>query len=80
MIKNCGIKPCRPILNEHEHIPEVVQLANQCWEELPSDRPTFQNVRKFLKKIRMTRYAAKFVHIQPLCKFKDEIIFTFSRW
>ncbi|XP_052212562.1 atrial natriuretic peptide receptor 1-like [Dreissena polymorpha] len=57
MIKNCGIKPCRPILNEHEHIPEVVQLANQCWEELPSDRPTFQNVRKFLKKIRMTRYS-----------------------
>ncbi|XP_052249817.1 atrial natriuretic peptide receptor 1-like [Dreissena polymorpha] len=55
MIKNCGIKPCRPILNEHEHIPEVVQLAYQCWEELPSDRPTFQNVRKFLKKIRMTR-------------------------
>ncbi|XP_052278723.1 atrial natriuretic peptide receptor 1-like [Dreissena polymorpha] len=54
-IKNCGIKPCRPILNEHEHIPEVVKLAKQCWEELPSDRPTFQNVRKILKNIRMTR-------------------------
>ncbi|XP_052249815.1 atrial natriuretic peptide receptor 1-like [Dreissena polymorpha] len=54
-IKNCGIKPYRPILNEHEHIPELVQLANQCWEELPSDRPTFQNVRKVLRKIRMTR-------------------------
>ncbi|KAH3824150.1 hypothetical protein DPMN_125979 [Dreissena polymorpha] len=54
-IKNCGIKPYRPTLNEHEHIPEIVQLANRCWEELPSDRPTFQKVRKVLKKIRMTR-------------------------
>ncbi|XP_052261252.1 atrial natriuretic peptide receptor 1-like [Dreissena polymorpha] len=54
-IKHGGIKPTRPTLNENEHCTEIVQLAHLCWNELPSDRPTFHTVRKVVKNIRMTR-------------------------
>ncbi|KAH3887260.1 hypothetical protein DPMN_011276 [Dreissena polymorpha] len=59
-IKHGGIKPTRPTLNENEHCTEIVQLAHLCWNELPSDRPTFHTVRKVVKNIRMTRCAAIF--------------------
>lgn len=43
--------PFRPHLEPNEMTPELYELIVQCWDEIPTNRPSFTSIRQSLKKI-----------------------------
>ncbi|CAM6032135.1 unnamed protein product, partial [Sphagnum compactum] len=50
-LKIGGISPYRPNVEQHECTPELFELLIQCWDEVPSNRPSFAAIKQQLKKI-----------------------------
>ncbi len=47
-----GKSPYRPEIKSMEGLsPDVVKLMTSCWEEKPSDRPTFQRIKSLFRAI-----------------------------
>ncbi|XP_053380189.1 atrial natriuretic peptide receptor 1-like [Mercenaria mercenaria] len=45
----------RPTLDESESLPDVVRLTKCSWLEMPEDRPSFSNIRRVIKTVKMKR-------------------------
>ena len=58
-VKNKEDVPYRPVVpyghDPEEAPPEVLNLMEKCWDEEPAARPTFREIRKFLKSINKGR-------------------------
>jgi hypothetical protein len=50
-LKIGGMSPYRPNVEQHECTPELFELLIQCWDEVPSNRPSFAAIKQQLKKI-----------------------------
>jgi atrial natriuretic peptide receptor A len=37
--------PFRPIVNDHDCPPDLFELIEKCWSEIPEERPTFPQIR-----------------------------------
>ena len=56
-MRNSEIPPCRP------HVPQmfieeplVTEIIRICWDEVPSSRPTFDNIAVLMKKLNKGKY------------------------
>lgn len=50
-VKKCSLPRFRPKVPEDYGHPEYHSLMKQCWEEVPSSRPRFDEIMKALKKL-----------------------------
>lgn len=51
-IKSSSMYPLRPSFVSNTSLPEVIELAKNCWKENPEERPTFPMIRRDVYSIR----------------------------
>ena len=50
-VKKCCVPRFRPKVPEELGHPDYQDMMTQCWEEIPTSRPRFDDVMKALKKL-----------------------------
>ncbi|WAR31511.1 ANPRA-like protein [Mya arenaria] len=50
-----GMSVIRPTLTVDSLSSDIINLTTNCWNERPGERPTFENIRKVIKGIRLKR-------------------------
>ncbi|XP_052788739.1 atrial natriuretic peptide receptor 1-like [Mya arenaria] len=54
-IRRGGMSVIRPTLTVDSLSSDIINLTTNCWNERPGERPTFENIRKVIKGIRLKR-------------------------